>query len=146
MNEEQARRALGLLHDWGVVHRLQDQIVLTPQRLADVLACVISFKRPAVLDKVLGLPTDSHEMWGEFPRDLHQGFLSCCMTASSHCRFSARRDTPTRLSDPKHGKLPPEEFSKLESGRSGDIKLPRGALSARVHISSSVTWGCSSGR
>jgi hypothetical protein len=43
MDEEEAHRALGLLHDWGVVHRLQDQIVLTPQRLADVLARVISF-------------------------------------------------------------------------------------------------------
>jgi hypothetical protein len=53
MDEEQVHRAPGLLHDRGVVHRLQDQIVFTPQRLADVLARVISFKRPAVLGKAL---------------------------------------------------------------------------------------------
>jgi hypothetical protein len=43
VDEEQAHRALGLLHAWSMVHRLQDQIVLSPQRLADVLARVTSF-------------------------------------------------------------------------------------------------------
>jgi hypothetical protein len=38
VDEEQARRALG-----GIVHLLQDQIVLTWQRLADMLARVTSF-------------------------------------------------------------------------------------------------------
>jgi hypothetical protein len=38
VDEEQTRRALGLLYAWGIVHRLQDQIVLASQRLADVSA------------------------------------------------------------------------------------------------------------
>jgi hypothetical protein len=57
-----------------------------------------------------------------------------CITASSHCRFSAT----SRLSHFEH-----DGESSLKSGRSGDIKLQitlEGGLSARTHVSSSATW------
>lgn len=54
MGEDMARLVLGLLHDWGVVHVLPggEQVVLAPQQLTDVLACVITAHQQAL--EVLG--------------------------------------------------------------------------------------------
>ena len=82
MSAELSEWVLGLFHRWGVVYVLPGgEVVLAPQQLADVMACVIT-AHTSTLDRLGGLGREGllvhnhiSEVWSAYPEPLHASFL-----------------------------------------------------------------------
>lgn len=82
LKSDEARVAKELFHQWGIVHVLgTGEIILKPQQLADVFACVITAQKSSLVKlgetAVQGyLPhSDIHVVWDKYSESLRSSFL-----------------------------------------------------------------------
>jgi hypothetical protein len=80
LKREQANLAIDLFHHWGVLHQLPfDQLILRPQALADVMACVITADteqlQKGYSDGGVLYHNDIDSVWANYAPELRPEFL-----------------------------------------------------------------------
>ncbi|XP_013414940.1 uncharacterized protein LOC106176900 [Lingula anatina] len=76
---EEVTQAVGFLHDLGTLHHfenefLSDKVVINPQWIVDVMACIVSVHNSVIKDGRLQ-HSDIGVIWKDYPEDLHQWLL-----------------------------------------------------------------------